>query len=636
MAAPKLAIAVEPLENGKAEYLVTAAPTKSEQALTRVVLRLRITNNESVKVVVSGIKFSFPASGVGAFTMQGVPLVLDPDGPTKPAVAQGAIQPGKTATWSNGVVKLNEDTTIRNDVFLPPPVPANVTVSVTCSGFASPATRTLPLAPHKSPTPAGAYLFPFSAVDLRIGEYIVTSALHWANGGAGGTQIFAHDIGCEGFDPSTGKWSETLPGKSGTKNQDYRIWGKPLRAVADGTIESWFDGMDANTVLGQFPDPTPDPGTGNHVWVRHGNEVVVYCHMQKGTIPAALMTKGAPVKAGQRLGLAGNSGNSTNPHTHVQCQKDSSGGPLRPLPFTSAWVITRTAFTPPNPSGPWVQLKGQGIPKTRVAIWPAASKPAWYPPGWGEIAHFGIAEAEYQTIFERVTSSGYRPIWVDGYDVNAKAFFNAIFRPADGTGWIARHGLTGDQYQAEFNTQRKAGLRLMNLNSYLSGGALRYAAIFVKAAGPAWRAYHGRTADEHQALFDDWTAEGFRPVNVTVVSRLGQRSYTAFYVSADVGGFRLKSFLTPEEYQTEWTTNTAAGRQLAYLGAYSHMGSPRFSAIFQQKAAGSGATLGRHHLTSAAMQMEYDKSLGKGLLTRALTGYELHDRHQFAAAWRKS
>jgi len=41
------------------------------------------------------------------------------------------------------------------------------------------------------------------------------------------------------------------------KNEDYRIWNKPVRAVADGTVEDWDDGVNDNTVLGEFPDPSP-------------------------------------------------------------------------------------------------------------------------------------------------------------------------------------------------------------------------------------------------------------------------------------------------------------------------------------------------------------------------------------------
>ncbi|WP_445250747.1 peptidoglycan DD-metalloendopeptidase family protein [Microcoleus sp. OTE_8_concoct_300] len=621
MTTPKLTINIEPVESGKAVYLPIAAMTADQKQLVKIVLRLQITNGESKTIHINAIQFSFPGSQVPAINMQAVNL---------------DINPGNSALWSNGVVKLDNNTMASNVVYLPAPGPSKVTVSVSCSDFSSPATITIDLAPHKSPTPQGAYLFPFSASDLRVGEYFVTSAQHWANGGANGSQILAHDIGVQALNPDNNKWSDLLPGQSGTKNEDYRIWGKPVRAVADGTVEEWHDGMENNTTLGKFPDPTPNPGGGNNIWVRHGDELVFYAHFQKNTIPDALKQKGAVVKAGQMIGLAGNSGNSTNPHTHVQCLKNSTSGPLRPMPFRNAWVIDRNSFNPPNPDGPWVQLTGQGISKEAVAIWPSESKPAWYPPGWGEVAHFGIAEAQYQTIFNRVTSSGYRLIWVDGYEVNGKTFFNAIFRPADGTAWVARHGLTGVEYQKEFDTRTKEGMRLLNLSSYLSAGSIRYATIFVKANGVIWKAYHGLTAEQHQNQFNNWIAEGFRPVNVSAVSISGQRSYAAFYEKSDVGSFVVKSFLTPEQYQNEWNDNVAVGRQLAYLSAYEHLNEVRFSAIFQQKVIGSGQTVGRHHLTSAQMQDEYDKWLGQGLLTRVIAGYQRGNQHQFAAAWRKN
>jgi hypothetical protein len=65
-----------------------------------------------------------------------------------------------------------------------------------------------------------------------------------------------------------------LPGGSASKTEDYRIWGKPVRAVAEGTVESWFDGMETNTVLGKLPDPTLNPVARNHFWIRHDNVTV--------------------------------------------------------------------------------------------------------------------------------------------------------------------------------------------------------------------------------------------------------------------------------------------------------------------------------------------------------------------------
>ena len=60
-------------------------------------------------------------------------------------------------------------------------------------------------------------------------------------------------------------------------------------AMADGTILSWHDGMDENTVLGKLPDWT-SPGTGNSVTGWYGDEKVIYCHLQKFSM--RFITKG--------------------------------------------------------------------------------------------------------------------------------------------------------------------------------------------------------------------------------------------------------------------------------------------------------------------------------------------------------
>jgi len=380
MASPNISIAVEPIEAGKAVYLPLAAKAADHNPQFKNALRLRITNNSSQAVVVNAIQFSFPGSAAPAKDMQGIALVLDPDGATTPAQAMGTIQPGQIATWSNGVVDLNPDPNITNMisnvVYLPEPAPPQIEVSISCNGFSSPASVTFDLAPYTSPTPAGAFLLPFSAADLANDEYVVTSAQHWANGGAAGTQIFAHDISVQRHDSPTDSWSELKTGGSKMNNADYRIWGKPVRAVADGTVEDSVDGMPTNTITVdakgnlQLPTPTPYPFSGNSFWIRHGDVLVQYAHLQAGTLTPSLMVKGAPVTAGQTLGLAGNSGNSSNPHTHVQCQRDSVSGPLRAMPFRDAWILDKTRFNSNNSNSLWVQLTAEGIPQEAVAIWP--------------------------------------------------------------------------------------------------------------------------------------------------------------------------------------------------------------------------------------------------------------------------
>ena len=615
MSAPNLTFSVEPMESGKALYLPIAAEISGQGPSIKLTLGLTITNHEANAVNVTGIMFSFPGSAAANVAMQ---------------VTAFSIGAGKSQFWANGVVNNNAN----NEVFLPAPAPPKVMVSLTCQGFASPATVTYTLAPYVTQEVPAGFLFPFHQTDFRIGEYIVTSSIHWADGGAG-TQINAHDIGVQAVDPNTHQWSQILPGTDGSKNEHWRIWGKPVRAVADGTVVAVVDGVPTNTVIGKFPASVID-GAGNHYFIQHGDVVVLYAHMQPGSLNPAITHVGASVKAGEMLGLAGNSGNSTNPHTHIHAQKTNSSGPLRYLEFRDMWVVLPSKINPPDPTGPWVQVKDQGVPKDSVCIWTAASKPAWYPPGWGEIAYFGIPVASYQTLFDHVTSSGYRPVWFAGFEAGGQTLVNVIFRPQDNVGWAARHGLNGAQYQTEFDNQKSAGRRLLNVNNYIENGNLLYAGIWVDTPTPGLQAYHGKSTAEHQALFNQLTNQGFVPINISVVSSGGQLTFAAFYEKVDVGGFVAQQILTPAQYQQQWNDNNAAGRQLAYLVGYNYNGGPHLSAIFQQKVSGTGGTVGKHGLTAAQMQAAYDQELGAGLLTRVLCGYEQNGQATYAAAWRKA
>ena len=362
---PKLTVDVQPTQHGKAYYLPIAAKSDGEHEMVKIVLCLRITNNESRPITLNGITFSFPNTDI-SIPMQGVKIAMDPAGEADPD--DGTIAPGTTAIWSNGLVDLDTsdgENKVRNEVYLNAPAPAKVKVSLMFATF-KPFTRTMDLIPYTNATGEGALLLPFSAADLDSGEYLVTSAKHWANGGARGTQIFAHDIEVQAR--VNGSWSRFLRGTDGSENKHHRIWGKPVRALADGTVVSFAN---------DFPD-NPVPGEklsadANHIWVRHGDVKVLYTHFQEGSIPRGLRQANAPVTARQKLGLAGNSGRSDYPHLHLEC-RDFDTNSLRGLPFRRGWVLDRDLIGA-DQTGPWVRLTADGICKDKVAVWPSLFLP---------------------------------------------------------------------------------------------------------------------------------------------------------------------------------------------------------------------------------------------------------------------
>jgi murein DD-endopeptidase MepM/ murein hydrolase activator NlpD len=480
--------------------------------------------------------------------------------------------------------------------------------------------------------------FPANARDLRIGEYWSGQSLTHAAGNSG-SQLFAYDVGVVGCDPSSNAFSGLLPGTNNSHNSDSRIWGKPIYAVADGTVLeaensvpnnpaplSWTSNADLQAKLAaqaanfwnkpQFKNP----GAGNHFYLQHGDHVVLYAHMQHGSLNPALLNPGTPVKRGQFLGLAGNAGNSTGPHLHFHAIKGTKPetGPLRPFPFRDMWVVESSAIKPPNPTGPWVKAADQGLPVVNALVWPAATKPSWYPPGWGEITRAGIANTAFQAEFDKVTSSGYRMVWVDGFNVGGETYFNMVFRPNDGTEWQAQVGLDAAHYQIEFDKWKAAGYRPLHVETFLNGHNVLYAGIWVKSAGPAWSAYHGRSAADHQNQFNTLTKEGYIPVVVSAVETSGGLLYSALYEKHDVGGFILSGALNFHDYQAQTNANISAGRKPASLNAISNGHNPLMLGLWEEKASANFAA--RHGQTPAQYQAEYDQFLKEGFLTRALSG----------------
>jgi len=116
----------------------------------------------------------------------------------------------------------------------------------------------------------------------------------------------------------------------GKRNEDYYCFDQKLVAPAAGTVVSVENGV-ADNVPGVMNGQAP---MGNHVILDHGNgEFSFLCHFRQGSV---LVKPGDKVKAGDVLGRAGNSGNSSEPHVHYHLQDSGEfgKGPGLPAPFT--------------------------------------------------------------------------------------------------------------------------------------------------------------------------------------------------------------------------------------------------------------------------------------------------------------
>lgn len=357
MAAPNLTIAVEPSEASSVVYGQLAAKSSEDAPEGQLSLALAITNNEATDVHLNEVTVSFePSVTVSPSTI----------------AADLTIASTETAYWW-----FNKT----DNIILPVPAPTALKLSLACDNFSAPAVANFSLAPYASPASNGGYLFPAKTDDLEKTEFWFGVSAQHDPGGLGtpgtfaaGTQLFAYDMRVWGFDDASQQWRPARTGTTGNKNQDVRTWGKRIYAMAGGSVVQSKNDMPDNTTFGT-QIPTPMPVEGNHFYIQHGPDLVLYAHFQMGSLNSAVLSSGV-VSEGQFLGLAGNSGNSTEPHLHMHIIRATApwGGPPRPLPFRNIYVLDKARVMPepwlPNSDAPWTKVDGQDLPSVMSAIWP--------------------------------------------------------------------------------------------------------------------------------------------------------------------------------------------------------------------------------------------------------------------------
>ncbi|HIY67749.1 MAG TPA: M23 family metallopeptidase [Candidatus Agrococcus pullicola] len=146
--------------------------------------------------------------------------------------------------------------------------------------------------------------------------------------------------------------------------EEYPALGEPVFAMVDGVVVRASDRMrdhrarsnllgyvfmNVESVIREFGGP----GFifGNHVMIRSDDGVyATVAHLQRGSVE---VRGGDRVRAGDRLGRCGNSGNSSEPHVHAQLADRKSLRIAHGLPMVFEEVVLGDSADP-----------GDGVPRT--------------------------------------------------------------------------------------------------------------------------------------------------------------------------------------------------------------------------------------------------------------------------------
>ncbi len=551
-------------------------------------------------------------------------------------------------------------------IYLPENFEPNlVFINLYCDGYDQPFLVMKLMRRHSSPVAGGSYLFPGKAKDMKPGEYWNTASLHSTS--SYGSQLFAYDMGVRGWDGTKNGYSDLLPGTDGCKNSDYRVYGKPVYAMADGTVARFRDDVAENPMpwrlVGDTKRTCPteaekkafdcgtlpkDTGAGNFFSIQSGDEMSGYAHLQAGSLNPNLTRKGARVRAGDFLGLVGNAGCSTAPHIHfdvvqihnrAQIEIDPLNNhpsvlSLRPLIFHDIYTIDFSLLTGRDPKPEkWSKVNDQAIPAVGSAIWASPKVPCFYPPERVEVAFHGVAETDFQTAFDRATGCGYYPVWVDGFEFNDKNYYNAIFRYGANFEWVSYLKLSRSEFNNERANLEGKGFRLVFIDSYQQNAKDFYSCIFFKDGGAQTKVTVALTANQHENKLDEMKTAGWKPIQVSGVSSAGLRHITTLYEKRAVGKWVIKSHLTAQEYNELFDENWKNGMELVHLNVYREFGITPYYAAIWHEVTSYKALSAKHKLSASDYQLQYDDHRNKGFLTRVVTGYELNNKMTFEGVW---
>jgi murein DD-endopeptidase MepM/ murein hydrolase activator NlpD len=418
---------ISPIVNGSLLVALTAADNPLHSPTFQLKADIRLDNSAGIDRTVTLVTISYPGSGLSSFTYTPMSFPAAPDPPAMFVIPAG--NQGKVPVYDG----LNRD--------LPLPLPSTVRIRIYLNNDRIPLQLDYGLALRTNATSNGAYLFPARASDLEFGQYWWFPTRHVVDAGGGGgslnpsTGTQRHALDLEVVKWNGSGWSYKKPNTSGDANSDHWAYGIPLYAMADGVITSCYRG-ESDHQPGGFDDITYENTFGNTLFIQHGNEIAKLAHMKNGTIPFALCPADGqnndlniPVVAGQFLGRVGNTGRSTRPHLHLQVEHLPSNEPVAGVPINFFNIRALADDVSINNLG--------GSPTLAPLNWMTLHRNSLILPNpcnfciplrdFAESHPIDIPGPCYQDVLYEMASRGYRPAFVNSYDVRGETVFRVQF-----------------------------------------------------------------------------------------------------------------------------------------------------------------------------------------------------------------
>jgi Bacterial tandem repeat domain 1/Peptidase family M23 len=144
-------------------------------------------------------------------------------------------------------------------------------------------------------------------------------------------------------------------------------------------------------------------------------------------------------------------------------------------------------------------------------------------------AYHGLSANEHQQRFDDWTAAGFRPRNIAVSAVNGQPRYSALYEKTDYGQWLAKSQLSADAYQQAVTENDAKGLKLIYLNAYGLDGKVWFSAIWSSKPAGAIKARHGLSAQQYQSEWNGAGRSGFLTRAVTGYAAGNDARYAAIW-----------------------------------------------------------------------------------------------------------
>ncbi len=246
-------------------------------------------------------------------------------------------------------------------------------------------------------------------------------------------------------------------------------------------------------------------------------------------------------------------------------------------------------------------------------------------------ARHQLSSTQYQAEVTKFHKAGYRLTYVDGYYVNGKVKFAALWKKGKTSGLIARHNLTSAQYQDEVTKHHKNGYRLIHVDGYYDGKKVLYAAIWNKQSTSGLRARHGLTGAQYAAEFKKNKNDGYRLVHISGYGVKGKAYYAAIWKKGSPSGYVARHGLSSKQYQETVVKYWKQGYRVTQVDSYDVGKKTYYACIMEKK---FGRFSARHNMNPKNYQLQVDNHYYQGYIPISVSGHDAGKTAGYAAAFK--